>query len=209
MTQSSPKPIPNICVHWIEIIAITLGGIGLVGAAIIGLSHKLQTNMHEARRVENIAQNLITYQFPQSAQGRIGLSIGAESFAVITDRRNDPNLRLFVQASPVDGVERSSVLVREYALGSGWRGTWETVQEETQPFLYCHQMVNLETRRGLWSEPDNIEPRLAIEYSIDTTIDGYDQTIRILATGANAEPLAKKLLKSIQCRQDMSSNSQN
>ena len=118
MTQSSPTA-PNISVHWIEITAISLGGIALVGAAIAGLGYKLQTNMHQARRVENIAQNLITYQFPQSAQGRTGLSIGAESFAVITDRISDPNLRLFVQASPVDGVERSSVVVREYALGSG------------------------------------------------------------------------------------------
>ena len=201
MTQSSPKPIPDICVNSIELVAITLGGIGLVGAAIVGLGHKLKINMHEAKRVENIAHNLITYQFPQSAQGRIGLSIGAESFAVITDRTNDPNLRLFVQASPVDGVERSSVLVREYALGSGWRGIWETVQEETQPFMYCHQTVNLETSRGRWSETDNVEPRPAIEYSIDTTIDGYDQTIRILATGTNAEPLARDLLKSIQCRE--------
>ena len=200
MTQSSPTA-PNISVHWIEIAAISLGGIVLVGAAIVGLGHKLKTNMHQAKRVENIAQSLITYQFPQSAQGRIGLSIGAESFAVITDRTNEPNLRLFVQASPVDGVERSSVLVREYALGSGWRGIWETVQEETQPFLYCHQTVNLETSRGRWSEADNVKPRPAIEYSIDTTIDGYDQTIRILATGTNAEPLAQKLLKSIQCRE--------
>jgi len=200
MTQSSPTA-PNISVHWIEIAAISLGGIGLVGAAIIGLGHKLQTNMHQAERVENIAQNLITYQFPQSAQGRIGLSIGAESFAVITDRINDPNLRLFVQASPVNGVERSSVLVREYALGSGWRGTWEAVKEETQPFPYCNQTVNLETRRGRWSQTDSTEPRPAIKYSIDTTIDGYDQTIRILATGTNAESLAKDLLKSIQCRQ--------
>jgi len=200
MTQSSPTA-PNISVHWIEIAAISLGGIVLVGAAIVGLGHKLQTNMHQAKRVEKIAQNLITYQFPESAQGRTGLSIGAESFAVITDRINDPNLRLFVQASPVNGVERSSVVVREYALGSGWRGIWETVQEETQPFPYCNQTVNLETRRGRWSKTDSKEPRPAIEYSIDTTIDGYDQTIRILATGTNAEPLAQDLLKSIQCRE--------
>ncbi len=200
MTQSSPTA-PNISVHWMEIAAISLGGIGLVGAAIIGLSHKLQTNMHEAKRVEKIAHNLITYQFPQSSQGRIGLSIGAESFAVITDRTTNPNLRLFVQASPVDGVERSSVVVREYALGSGWRGIWETFTEETQPFSYCNQTVNLKTRRGRWSRTDSAEPRPAIKYSIDTTIDGYDQTIRILATGTNAEPLAQDLLKSIQCRQ--------
>ena len=200
MTQSSPTA-PNISVHWMEIAAISLGGIALVGAAIAGLGYKLQTNMHQAKRVEKIAQNLITYQFPQSAQGRIGLSIGAESFAVITDRINDPNLRLFVQASPVNGVERSSVVVREYALGSGWRGIWETVTEETQPFLYCNQTVNLKTRRGRWSQTDSAEPRPAIKYSIDTTIDGYDQTIRILATGTNAEPLAQDLLKSIQCRQ--------
>ena len=206
MTQSSStaptsSTVPNISVHWLEIVAISLGSIGLLGAAIIGLAHKLQTNMHQAKRVENIAHSLITYQFPQSSQGRIGLSIGAESFAVITDRTNNPNLRLFVQASPVDGVERSSLIVREYALGSGWRGNWEIVQEETQPFLYCHQTVNLETSRGRWSEADNVEPRPAIEYSIDTTIDGYDQTIRILATGTNAEPLARDLLKSIQCRE--------
>lgn len=201
MTQSSPEPVPSICVHWLEITAISFGGIALVGAAIVGLGHKLQTNMHQPKQVEKIAQNLITYQFPESAQGRIGLSIGAESFAVITDRINDPNLRLFVQASPVNGVERSSVVVREYALGSGWRGIWETVTEETQPFSYCNQTVNLKTRRGRWSQTDSAEPRPAIKYSIDTTIDGYDQTIRILATGTNAEPLAQNLLKSIQCRQ--------
>ena len=202
MTQSSlPKSAPNICVHWIEIVAISIGGMALVGAAIAGLGHKLQTNMHQANRVEKIAKNLIAYRFPQSAQGRTGLSIGAESFAIITDRPNNPNLRLFVQASPVDGVERSSVVVREYALGSGWSGTWETVKEETQPFLYCHETVNLEISRGRWSETNSVEPGPAIEYSIDTTIDGYDQTIRILATGSQAEPLAQELLKSIQCRQ--------
>lgn len=206
MTQSSStvptsSTLPTISVHWLEIVAISLGSIGLLGAAIIGLGHKLQTNMHQAKRVENIAHSLITYQFPHSAQGLIGLSIGAESFAVIADRTNNPNLRLFVQASPVDGVERSSLLVREYALGAGWRGNWEIVQEETQPFLYCHQMVSLETSRGRWSDAGKEEPRPAIEYSIDTTIDGYDQTIRILATGTNAEPLAQDLLKSIQCRE--------
>ncbi len=200
MTQSSPTA-PKISVHWLEITAISLGGIALVGAAIAGLAHKLQTNMHQANRVEKIAQNLITYQFPESAHGRTGLSIGAESFAVITDRINDPNLRLFVQASPVNGVERSSVVVREYALGSGWQGVWEIVTEGTQPFSYCNQTVNLETRRGRWSKTEGVEPRPAIKYSIDATIDGYDQTIRILATGTNAEPLAQGLLKSIQCRQ--------
>ena len=203
MTQSSsPKSAPEIRVHWIEIVAISIGGIAIVGAAIAGLGHKLQTNMNQAKRVEKIAKNLITYQFPQSAQGLTGLSIGAESFAVVTDRTTNPNLRLFVQASPVDGVERSSVVVREYALGSGWRGNWETVKAVTQPFLYCRETVNLETRRGYWSEADSgEESRPAIEYSIDTTIDGYDQTIRILATGTQAEPLAQELLKSIQCRQ--------
>ena len=205
MTQSSsPQSAPEIRVHWIEIVAISIGAVAIVGAAIAGLGHKLQTNMNQPRRVEKIAKNLITYQFPQSAQGRTGLSIGAESFAVVTDRTTDPNLRLFVQASPVDGVERSSVVVREYALGSGWRGSWETVKAVTQPFLYCRETVNLETRRGYWSEADSAEdepPIPAIEYSIDTTIDGYDQTIRILATGTQAEPLAQELLKSIQCRQ--------
>ena len=202
MTQSSPTSAPNIRVHWIEIMAISIGAVAIVGAAIAGLGHKLQTNMNQPRRVEKIAKNLITYQFPQSAQGRTGLSIGAESFAVVTDRTTDPNLRLFVQASPVDGVERSSVVVREYVLGSGWRGSWETVKAVTQPFLYCRETVNLETRRGYWSEADSgEESRPAIEYSIDTTIDGYDQTIRILATGTQAEPLAQELLKSIQCRQ--------
>ena len=69
MTQSSSlKSAPNIRVHWIEIVAISIGGIAIVGAAIAGLGHKLQTNMNQANRVEKIAKNLIAYQFPQYAR---------------------------------------------------------------------------------------------------------------------------------------------
>ncbi len=208
MTQASePKP-PSTepktdCVHLFEISAISLGAIALIGAAVLGLVNKLTTNMQQPKRAEKIAKHLINYQFPDRSVGQLGLSIGAESFAVVSDRQQDPSLRLFVQASPVDWVERTSPLVREYALGAGWRGKWDAVTEENKSFRYCNQVVNLEVSRGFWAIDDNTPALNAIEYTLDVTVNDYDQTIRILATGLNAETRAKQLLDSIQCRQKM------
>jgi hypothetical protein len=198
--QSPPK---TDCVHILEVTAISLGAIALIGAAVLGLGNKLTTNMHQPKRAEKIAKHLVKYQFPEASQGQIGLSIGAESFAVITDRAHDPSLRLFVQASPVDWVERTSTLVREYALNAGWRGRWDSITDENQSFRYCNQTVNLEISRGFWSMDDKAPPVNAIEYTLDVTVNDYDQTIRILATGLNAESRAKQLLDSIQCRRKL------
>lgn len=191
------------CVHILEVTAISLGAIALVGAAVLGLGNKLTENMHQPKRAEKIAKHLVKYQFPEASQGQIGLSIGAESFAVITDRAQDPGLRLFVQASPVDWVERTSSLVREYALNAGWKGEWESITDENKSFRYCNQVVNLEVSRGFWAIDDKTPAVNAIEYTLDVTVNDYDQTIRILATGRNAEARAKKLLDSIQCRQKL------
>ena len=112
-------------VKWLEIVALSLGGVGLIGAAIVGLGHKLMTNMQDSYRVEKIAKHIVRYQFPQAPSqgtGTIGLSIGAEAFAVISDRPSDPKLRLFVQKSPVDPVERTAEFVREMGLTAAWSG---------------------------------------------------------------------------------------
>lgn len=199
-TESRAEPRTD-CVHILEMTAISLGAIALVGAAVLGLVNKLTTNMHEPKRAEKIAKHLIDYEFPETSRGQMGLSIGAESFAVVVDRSQDPSLRLFVQASPVDWVERTSTLVREYALGAGWRGKWDSVTDGSKSFRYCNQMVNLEISRGFWAIDDKTPAVNAIEYTLDVTVNDYDQTIRILATGLNAETRAKQLLDSIQCRQ--------
>lgn len=206
MTQSTesktaPTGPKTDCVHILEMTAISFGAIALIGAAVLGLVNKLTTNMHQPQRAEKIAKHLIDYQFPDKSMGQMGLSIGAESFAVVTDRAQDPSLRLFVQASPVDWVERTSTLVREYALGAGWRGKWDSVTDENKSVRYCNQTVNLEISRGLWAIDETTPALNAIEYTLDVTVNDYDQTIRILATGLNAETRAKQLLDSIQCRQ--------
>lgn len=203
-----PKPeLPHLdlhrsdCVRIVEVSVISLGAIALVGAAVMGIVNKLTINMHQPKRVEKIAKHLLKYQFPDRSQGQIGLSIGAESFAVVTDRADNPSLRLFVQASPVAMEERTSKIVREYALDAVWRGTWEAVSDESQSFRYCNEVVDLEINRGLWSIDENTPAINAIEYTFDTTVDNYDQTIRILATGRDAETRARTLLNSLQCRQ--------
>jgi hypothetical protein len=191
------------CVHVLEVTAISLGAIALIGAAILGLGNKLTTNMHQPKRSEKIAKHLIKYQFPETSQGQMGLSIGAEAFAVVTDRPENPSLRLFVQASPVDKVERTSTLVREYAQNAGARGIWDYVTDENKSFRYCNQTVNLKINRGFWAVDENAPAVNAIEYTLDATVRDYDQTIQILATGLNAEARAKQLLDSIQCRQQL------
>lgn len=206
MTQSAesktaPTEPKTDCVHILEMTAISLGAIALIGAAVLGLVNKLTTNMHQPKRAEKIAKHLINYQFPDKSLGQMGLSIGAESFAVVIDRAEEPSLMLFVQASPVDWVERTSTLVREYALGAGSRGRWDSVTDENRSFRYCNQTVNLEISRGFWAIDEKTPALNAIEYTLDVTVNDYDQTIRILATGLNAETRAKQLLDSIQCRQ--------
>ncbi len=200
-SKTLPARPKTECVHILEMTAISLGAIALIGAAILGLVNKLTTNMHQPKRAEKIARHLIDYQFPDSSLGQMGLSIGAESFAIVADRAQDPSLRLFVQASPVDWVERTSTLVREYALGASWQGRWDAVTDENKSFRYCNQVVNLEISRGFWAIDDKTPAINAIEYNLDVTVNDYDQTIRILATGLNAETRAKQLLDSIQCRQ--------
>ncbi len=202
--QPAVQPV-NPSVKWFEVIAVTLGGVGLIGAAIVGLGHKLLTNMNETQRVEKIAQRVVFYQFPQASKGTIGLSIGAESFAVISDRTSDPQLRLFIQKSPVDRTERTSEFVREMGVAAAWSGTWEDgLDTQTDAFTYCTQKTELETRKGNWLEAGKVASVPAIEYRLSAVTQRYDkeydQNIRILATGPRAQQQAQFLLRSIQCR---------
>ena len=197
--------IINPLVKWLEVVGVTLGGVGLIGAAIVGLGHKLLTNMNETQRVEKIAQRVVSYQFPQASKGTIGLSIGAESFAVISDRTSDPQLRLFIQKSPVDRTERTSEFVREMGAAAAWSGTWEDgLKTQTDAFTYCTQETELETRQGNWLEAGQVASVPAIEYRLSAVTQRYDkqydQSIRILATGPRARQQAQSLLRSIQCR---------
>jgi hypothetical protein len=195
------SPTPHFSVKWVEVVALSLGAVGLIGAAIVGLGHKLVTNMHDAKRVEKIARHIVYYQFPQAAYGSNGLSIGAESFAVMSDRPVDPQLRLFVQKSPVDPIERTAEFVREMGLAAAWSGSWEDgTQETTATFTYCAQETELEIRKGNWVEAGREISVPAIEYTLSATIKQHSQTIRILATGNQAEKQAKSLLRSIHCR---------
>lgn len=203
-SQPATQPA-NPSVKWPEILALTLGGVGLIGAAIAGLSHKLVTNMYETQRVEKIAQRIVLYQFPQVSKGTIGLSIGAESFAVISDRAVNPELRLFVQRSPVDRTERTAEFVREIGATAAWSGTWEDgLKTQTDAFAYCSQETEMETRQGNWLEAGREESVPAIEYRLSAVTQRnekqYDQNIRILATGPQARQKAESLLRSIQCR---------
>lgn len=195
----------NPSVKWLEVVVVTLGGVGLIGAAIVGLGHKLLTNMEETQRVEKIAQRVMFYQFPQRSEGTIGLSIGAESFAIISDRKSNPQLRLFVQRSPVDRTERTSEFVREIRAAAAWSGTWEDgLKTRTDAFTYCTQETELETRKGNWQEAGQVTSVPGIEYSLSVVTKRndreYDQSIRILATGPQAQQQAQSLLRSIQCR---------
>ena len=203
-TQTLVKP-SNPSVRWPEMLALTLGGVGLIGAAIAGLGHKLLTNMHETQRIEKIAQRVVSYQFPKASKGTIGLSIGAESFAVISDQLYNPQLRLFIQKSPVDRSERTSEFVREMGAAAAWSGTWEDgLKTKTDTFTYCTQETELETRQGNWLEAGQAASVPAIEYRLSAVTQRYDkqydQNIRILATGPQAQQQAKSLLRSIQCR---------
>ena len=202
--QPAVQPV-NPSVKWIEVVAVTLGGVGLIGAAIVGLGHKLLINMNETQRVEKIAQRVVSYQFPQTSKGTIGLSIGAESFAVISDRTSAPQLRLFIQKSPVDRTERTSEFVREMGAAAAWSGTWEDgLNTQTDAFTYCTQKTELETRKGNWLESGQAASVPAIEYRLSAVTQRYDkqydQNIRILATGPRAQQKAQSLLRSIQCR---------
>ena len=206
--------IVNPLVKWLEVVGVTLGGVGLIGAAIVGLGHKLLTNMNETQRVEKIAQRVMFYQFPQTSEGTIGLSIGAESFAVISDRKLDPQLRLFVQKSPVDRTERTSEFMREMGAAAAWSGTWEDgLKTQTDAFTYCTHETELESRKGNWIEARQGVKGVkgakgvsvpGIEYRLSVVTERYDkeydQSIRILATGPRAQQQAQSLLRSIQCR---------
>ncbi len=199
--QPIAVPTPHCSVKWLEVVALSLGAVGLIGAAIVGLGHKLMINMHDAKRVEKIAKHIVHYQFPQASYGTNGLSIGAESFAVLSDRPDDPHLRLFVQKSPVDPIDRTAEFVREMGLAAAWSGSWEEgTQEKTEPFTYCAQDLELEIRKGNWLEAEREVSVPAIEYTLSAKIKQHEQTIRILATGTAAEKQAKSLLRSIQCR---------
>ncbi len=199
--SSSESRIKTYPVQWFEILALSLGGIGLIGAAIVGLGHKLMINMQDPQRVEKIANHMVSYEFPKRPQGMTGLSIGAESFVLLSDRVESPTLRLFMQKSPVDPIERTSEFVREMGLAAAWSGEWEEgMAVKSQPFTYCAQETELEIRKGNWSESGQEISIPAIEYTLSPTIKQHQQTIRILATGANAEKQAKALLRSIQCR---------
>ncbi len=199
--STADSRITTYPVKWMEVLALSLGGIGLIGAAIVGLGHKLMINMQDPQRVEKIAKHMVSYEFPQRSQGATGLSIGAESFVVLSDRVNSPTLRLFIQKSPVDSIERTSEFVRELGLAAAWSGIWEdSMTVKSERFTYCEEEIELEIRKGNWVESGEEKSIPAIEYTLSPIIKQQQQTIRILATGANAEKQAKFLLRSIQCR---------
>ncbi len=84
---------------------------------------------------------------------------------------------------------------------AAWSGTWdEGMESTTTSFKYCNQDTDLKIRKGFWAPQGKEESDPAIEYTLTPTLKQYNQTIRILAVGQQAEQRAQQVLKSVRCR---------
>jgi hypothetical protein len=183
-----------------EWLGVTLGGLGLIGVALVGLGRQFWRNMQDPARAELIARQIIQYKIPGGSQGVISLHIGAEAFALVTSRQSPPKIMLLVTQSPLKQGEENESFADELDLQGSVMGAWQTVTVTQQEQVVCGQRRPVIVRTGDYWVQGQSTAQPAVEYVIQQVVHQTERKVQLVTTGPDAAAQAEQVLRSLRCR---------
>jgi hypothetical protein len=183
-----------------EWLGVTLGGLGLIGVALLGLGRQFWRNMQDSARAELIAQQIVQYEIPGGSQGVISLRIGAEAFALVTSRQSPPQIMLLVTQSPLKQGEEQESFVDELDLQGAVMGAWQTVRVTQQEQVVCGQRRPVLVRTGDYWVQGQSTAQPAMEYVVQQVVNQTERKVQLVTTGPDAAAQAQQVLQSLRCR---------
>jgi hypothetical protein len=200
MKEEAKNLIPDYPVRIWELLLILLGAFGLVGTALFGVATKTLTNILTPARAEAIAQSLFDYEIPGGSKGVAGINFGAKNIAIITSKKNPPDVTLFVSKVPVVQTPEEDTVNLDDTLQEIFQGDFIPTQSKTENKLLCGKTVPVSIQDGQQIFDEQTAPVPAIRYLVKITENGVERNISIITNGEKAPDKAEKVFNSLRCR---------
>ncbi len=199
MKEESKNLTPNYSVRVWELLLILLGAFGLVGTALVGLASKTLTNVLTPARAEAIAQSLFYYQIPGGSKGVAGLNFGAKNIAIVTSKKNPPDVTLFVSKVPVIQTPEDTVNLDD-TLQEIFQGDFVLTESRNENKVLCGKTVGVSIQNGKQIFDEQTAPVTAVRYLAKVTENDVERNVSIITNGENARDKAEKVFNSLRCR---------
>ncbi|HEY9907819.1 MAG TPA: hypothetical protein V6D18_09420 [Thermosynechococcaceae cyanobacterium] len=201
LTKTLPSQLPQHKVTIWEVLITVVSAIAIVSAGLIGLSLKFMLHASEPRRVEAISDNIMTYQVPGGVRGEFGINFAGAKIALLGNRPQ--GVKLLVARVPVNaGTDKRQL---EQALENGFLARTEEAfavsNSRTETRSLCGSSVPVQVTEGQLTDPNQNDPRPAIQYKASVNVADRRYVIRIVTRGQNAKPKAEKIFESLDCKQ--------
>lgn len=217
MANTTQPPTQYSVSVW-EGIAIAIGAIGLVMAALLGLVVKVTHNSFEPQRAEAIANSLMDYEIPGGSYGVFGVNIGGLRTATIRsssstvfpkgDQQGEysiPEVELLIVEAPINdqskeddpGETPKDNLSSSYQVETEFKAT--TSRTENKPF--CGMDVSVTIQEGLLTLTNSQSSVLAIQYNAKAVFKNTQRSVLLTTTGQTAKQKAVAVFNSLKCKQ--------
>lgn len=193
--------IPQYSVSIWEAILILIGAIALIGTGLAWIGMRMLNNTFNSVRAEEVARSLIDYKIPGGSSGIVGLSIGAETFAIVKSNTEPSDIFLYVSKAPSDRMSEETPinLGDAIALENSITGEFVFSDTYTEPKKLCNQPTQVTIQKGQQIDTTQNTTQPAIQYSA-RIIDGkIERIISIMTIGENAQVKAEQVFNSIEC----------
>ncbi|BAZ07280.1 hypothetical protein [Calothrix sp. NIES-3974] len=195
------NPIPQYPVSIWEAILIFIGAIALMGTGLAWIGMRMFNNTFNPVRAEKVARSLVDYQIPGGSTGVLGLSIGAETFAIVKRDTEPSDVFLYVSKAPSDRMSEETPinLGDAIALENSITGEFIFSDTYTEAKTLCNQATQVTIQKGEQIDTTRNSTQPAIQYSARITDGHVQRVISIMAIGDNTQAKAEQVFNSIKC----------
>lgn len=195
------NPIPQYPVSIWEAILIFIGAIALMGTGLAWIGMRMLNNTFNPVRAEKVARSLVDYQIPGGSTGVLGLSIGAETFAIVKRDTEPSDIFLYVSKAPSDRMSEETPinLGDAIALENSITGEFIFSDTYTEPKTLCNQATQVTIQKGEQIDTTRNSTQPAIQYSARINDGNVQRVISIMAIGDNTQAKAEQVFNSIKC----------
>jgi hypothetical protein len=197
--------LPNYKVKLWEVVGVGILGILLVALALLEVVNQFFTKIQNPAQAESIARTVVDYQLPGGNQGLKSFETKAESFALVGNRRNPPDLLMLVTQALIepDRVENQRPFTEELDITTALVGSWRKAKQSTQQKQFCGQRVSVTVRQGSYLLVESPRQSVAMtEYLVMHNRKKSQTSIQLFAIGPQAAAELDQVLQSLKCREE-------
>lgn len=197
-----PSGIPSDRVKLVEILLVGLGAGLIVAFALYELANQFFGKIKNPEQAESIVEQAIKYEMPGGSQGLKSFKTNTESFALIGNRQNPPNLLLLVSQAPLEPTPTADApnLAEELDIPSALVGTWRSSKTTTENKSFCGAVVPVTVRQGNYRLLEF--PRQLVkmrEYLVVHPQKTIQTSIQLFAIGPEAAKQMDTVFQSFKC----------